>query len=403
MPTATRLGAGAGTGADRTLPPRPPGPLIWAHAADPDRIPALVQLAARAESVRPGLTMLLTLSDASVVPDNLPDYVLLDRMPDEVAADCRAFFDHWRPDVGVWHTGHLRPVLLTSARQAGIPLILVDATEAGFSDSRMPWHRRSERTALNGFEALFANSANAGRRLARIGAMPDKIHVTGPLQEGCAALPCNEDTRSDLAEDLATRPIWLAAMVQPDEFPIIIEAHRQAIRAAHRLMLILVPRKPEDGEAMIAALTDQGLRYVRWSDGGHPNEVTQVLIADTYGEMGLWYRLAPVTFMGSSLTAGHGGRDPYEPAALGSAILYGPNVGRHVQAYTRFARAGAARVVRDAATLASAVLRLNAPDQAAAMAQAAWEVATVGAEVTDEVLETIEEILDRRPKTHARP
>jgi 3-deoxy-D-manno-octulosonic-acid transferase len=117
--------------------------------------------------------------------------------------------------------------------------------------------------------------------------------------------------------------------------------------------------------------------------------------------MGLWYRLSPVTFMGSSLTAGHGGRDPYEPAALGSAILYGPNVSRYIQSYSRFARAGAARIVRDASTLSAAVLRLNAPDQAAIMAQAAWEVATEGAEVTDKVLERLDEILDRRSKRHA--
>jgi 3-deoxy-D-manno-octulosonic-acid transferase len=204
-----------------------------------------------------------------------------------------------------------------------------------------------------------------------------------------------------MAETLATRPVWLAAMIKPDEFPTVIEAHRQAIRVAHRLMLILVPHRPEDGEDMAASLAEQGLRFIRWSDGGFPEETTQVLLADIYEEMGLWYRLSPVTFMGSSLTAGHGGRDPYEPAALGSAILYGPNVGRHIQSYSRFARAGAARIVRDAPTLANAVLRLNEPDQAATMAQAAWQVATEGAEVTDAILERLVDILDRRTPRHA--
>lgn len=396
MPSAARKAQGGGI-----RPPRPDGPLIWAHAADPDSIPALVQLADRVAAQRPGLHLLITVMDLQTATDRLPDNAYLEECPKDQSSVCHDFLGHWRPDAGIWHTGHLRPTLLTAARQAGVPMILVDATDDAFEESRRPWSRRADRSALTSFEMLYVNSANLGRRLTRTGAPPDRIEVTGRLQEGCAALPCNEDTRTDMAETLATRPIWLAAMIQPDEFPTVIEAHRQAIRAAHRLMLILVPRNPEDGDDMVASLTEQGMRHIRWSDGGYPEETTQVLVADTYGEMGLWYRLSPVTFMGSSLTPGHGGRDPYEPAALGSAILYGPNVSRHIRSYSRFARAGAARIVRDAPTLSSAVLRLNAPDQAATMAQAAWEVATEGAEVTDKVLERLEDILDRRPSGHA--
>ncbi|WP_375174234.1 3-deoxy-D-manno-octulosonic acid transferase [Pseudooceanicola sp.] len=399
MPAMARK-AGSDTG---VFPPRPQGQLIWAHAADPDRIPALVQIAYRAEAQRPGLHMLLTHVDPRDTPDHLPGHVIPLVIPRDTPAESHEFLAHWRPDVGIWHTGHLRPALLAAARQAQVPMILVDAVEEAFAEPRLPWHRRTERAAITTFETICVNSANTGRRLARIGADPAQIEVTGRLQEGGAALPCNEETRTDMAETLATRPLWLAAMVEPDEFPTVIEAHRQAIRAAHRLMLILVPRRPEDGDDMAASLREQGMRFIRWSDGGYPEETTQVLVADTYGEMGLWYRLSPVTFMGSSLTSGHGGRDPFEPAALGSAILYGPNVSRHLQAYSRFARAGAARIVRDASTLSAAVLRLNAPDQAAIMAQAAWEVATEGAEVTDMVLERLEEILDRRAKTHAGP
>lgn len=393
MPTAARKSKG---GEER--PPRPNGPLLWAHAADPSCIPALVQLSVRAEAQRPGLNLLITLAEPDTGSVDLPKNAVIDILPKDQSTDCQEFLGHWRPDIGIWHTGYLRSSLLAAARQAQIPMILVDATEDGFVENRLPWQRRSDRTALSTFDRLFVNSANVGRRLTRIGAEADRIEVTGRLQEGCAALPCNEETRTDMAETLATRPLWLAAMVQPDEFPTVIEAHRQAIRAAHRLMLILVPNRPEQGDDMAASLSEQGMRFIRWADGGYPEETTQVLLADTSGEMGLWYRLSPVTFMGSSLTSGHGGRDPYEPAALGSAILYGPNVSRFIQSYSRFARAGAARIVRDASTLSSAVLRLNAPDQAATMAQAAWEVATEGAEVTDKVLECVEDLLDRRSR-----
>ena len=110
--------------------------------------------------------------------------------------------------------------------------------------------------------------------------------------------------------------------------------------------------------------------------------------------MGLWYRVAPITFMGSSLEAGQWGRDPNEPAAHGSAILYGPNVRRYLSGYSRFAEAGAARIVRDADTLAAAVQRLIPPDQSAAMAHAAWDVASQSAGVTDKILDLVQDTLD---------
>ncbi|WP_043743697.1 3-deoxy-D-manno-octulosonic acid transferase [Pseudooceanicola atlanticus] len=400
MPSASRRAPGAiGSGED--LPPRPEGPLIWAHAADPDRAPALAQLAVRAAGQWPDITMVMTQCHDQPIQAKLPRHVIPQQLPDDNTAPSRKFLAHWQPDICIWHTGHLRPTLLNQTLQKGVPTLLIDATEDGFPEQRLRWSRRGERNVITGFEAIFARSANAAKRLTRLGANPEKIDVTGPLQEGAAAIPCNEAERTELAESLATRPIWLAAMVQADELNMVIEAHRRAIRSAHRLMLILVPQDIDSTSAMVAELEAQGLRYVRWSAGGYPEETTQVLLADTYGEMGLWYRLAPVTLMASSLTTGHGGRDPYEPAALGSAIVYGPNVSRHLSSYSRFARAGAARLVRDAPSLAAAILRLNAPDQAAAMAQAAWDVATEGAEVTDKVLEKIEEILDRRSLSNA--
>ena len=110
--------------------------------------------------------------------------------------------------------------------------------------------------------------------------------------------------------------------------------------------------------------------------------------------MGLWYRLAPITFMGSSLQSGQWGRDPNEPAAHGSAILYGPYVRRYLSSYTRFAEAGAARIVRDAETLGTAVKRLIPADQSAAMAHAAWDVASQSAGVTDKILDLVQDTLD---------
>jgi 3-deoxy-D-manno-octulosonic-acid transferase len=100
--------------------------------------------------------------------------------------------------------------------------------------------------------------------------------------------------------------------------------------------------------------------------------------------------------MGSSLVDGSFGRDPNEPAAHGSAILHGPHVARFADRYARYADAGAARTVRDAATLFAEVQSLMPPDQSALMAQAAWDVASRGAEVTDRIIDMLLDRLDRQ-------
>ena len=167
-------------------------------------------------------------------------------------------------------------------------------------------------------------------------------------------------------------------------------------RLSHRLLLILAPADPSDSEAFHKTLRARGLRYVTWSEGALPGEITQAILADTEGEMGLWYRIAPVSFMGSSLIAGYGGSDPNEPAAHGSAILYGPNIRNHIDTYSRLAEAGAARIVHNAETLGAAVQQVLTPDQSAAMAHAAWDVATRGAAVMDRIVDLVQDMLDRR-------
>lgn len=228
----------------------------------------------------------------------------------------------------------------------------------------------------------------------RLGVKEEDIAVAGVFREGAIVLPCNAAERDELADLLRGRPIWLAAMVQPGELGIVLDAHRAVARVTHRIFLILAPDDETRADQFRSALDAAGMRYCTWSQGQMPEETTQVLLADTRGDMGLWYRLATITLMGSSLEPGNAGRDPNEPAAHGSAIVYGPNVRRYLSSYKRYAEAGAARIVRDSDTLAAALGQLIAPDQSAVMAHAAWDVASAGAGVTDRILDLIQDTLD---------
>src|SRR6056297_3241245 len=387
--------AGRGT-TDPTPPdtPRPEGALIWAHAVDAERADALVQLAQRLATLRPGLKMVLTTPEDSAPVNRHSKAVIRQPLPEDTIANAEAFLTHWRPALCLWTGGNLKPALLSCADRMEIPLYLVDADEDLLAQRSWRWFPDMPRALLSLFTQVIARNEATARMLRRFGTDDEDIAITGPFREGTVSLPYNETDREELAGLLRGRPVWLAAMANPDELSIILDAHRQVSRQAHRSLLVIVPDQDTDGPTFQARLRDGGWRFVLWSEGALPEETTQVLLADTHGEMGLWYRIAQITLMGSSLIAGHRGRDPNEPAAHGSAILYGPNVRRYLSSYRRYADAGAARIVKDAESLSGAVVSLIAPDQSAAMAHAAWDVASEGAGVTDQILNLVQDTLD---------
>lgn len=373
---------------------RPDGTLLWGHATSPARARALVQIARILRNQRPELTLLVTTPPKQGRPDHLRSQDFWQVLADDTLQAGEAFLDHWTPDICLWTGGQFKPALLHLMAKRSVPALLIDASEEDLNAAHQRWLPDLARASMQTFSTCFARNGTAAQILRRLGVPREEIEVTGPLQEGGGALSCNDAERDELAQILAGRPIWLAAMVQRSELESVIRAHVNVSRRAIRLLLILVPDDETDGPEFADFLRAEGLNTAVWSNGDMPDETTQVLLADTWGEMGLWYRLAPLTFMGSSLDINSNGRDPYEPAALGSAILYGPNVSRYLSTYSRFARAGAARIIKDSSSLASAVQQLLAPDQAALMAAAGWQAASEGAEVTDKVTALVHDMLD---------
>jgi 3-deoxy-D-manno-octulosonic-acid transferase len=206
-----------------------------------------------------------------------------------------------------------------------------------------------------------------------------------------------------LREQLRGRPVWLATGIQDDEIDTVLDAHRIAARLSHRLLLVVHPADPALTPGFLDKMRAANLRAANWSAGEDPEDTVQVLLADDPQDLGLFYRVAPVSFLGSSLTPGFGGRNPFEAAALGSAVLYGPNVRRFLPFYSRLAGAGAARIIKDAESLGVAVTRLIAPDQAAGMACAGWDVISEGAATADLLISLVENALDgEEPVKNAR-
>ncbi len=378
---------------------RPKGPVLWIHAAESGSLMALQDLAVRLCTARHGLNVLITLPDSTSFQSIQNNWVphpqmMLELAPSEHPDAVNAFWNHWKPDMGIWAWGGLRPNLLQKAHDEKVPVALIDADEDGFNGTYDKWLPDMTRRLLQPCVALMARSEQGLRQFRQLGLDKSKIRLTDRLEAGGHALPCDDQELSYWSQLIGGRSVWLACNVQAEELELILSAHRLALRLSHRLLLILHPSHRGLLESFRHGLSEAGFRYADWSNEEEPDDATQVVLAPDHQDLGLFYRLAPVSFMGGSLVDGYNGRNPFEAAALGSAVLYGPNVSRFLPFYTRLAKAGAARIVKDGDTLSSAVVRLIAPDQAAAMAHAGWDVVSQGANTTDRVIDLVQAVFD---------
>lgn len=372
-------------------PPRPDGRLVWLHAPARDSLRAMQELARRL-SEEDGVNVLLTAPDS---PAELPDHYIPQPPPADTPAEAKAFFDHWRPEIGVCSDGEIRPALMHDAIQRRLPLLMVAGRTPYLLAERDGWYPGLVRGLLPAFRNVMTLDEPSARAFRKAGAPPAQVEITGKLEEASAALPCLEAERAALAKLLATRPVWLAAALPEMEETSVIAAHRAALRMAHRLLLIIVPQDPGRAEALARRLEEEeGWTVALRSAEQEPDAETEVYVADSASEYGLWYRLAPMTFMGGSLLGAGSARDPLEPAALGSAILHGPRPGVYGATFGRLGAARAARAVGSGADLGDAVGDLLAPDKTARLVQAAWAVASDGAEVTEKVMTLIRRIMD---------
>jgi 3-deoxy-D-manno-octulosonic-acid transferase len=374
------------------------GPLVWLHAPTRRGGRAAAALACRLHALRPTLAVLLTHApDVPIRAGALPPGAMVHPMPEVARATLRQMVAHWQPGVAVQLGGTPWPGFWAAAARGGVPLFWLNARDVRLGGFWRLWPGLW-RHLLSLPQTIMVVDDVAERILRRAGAPAGSCRVTGPMAEGHTALPHTEAEREAISALLGSRPIWLAAGLPMEELAPILAAHRAARRASHRLLLIIVPTDPADGPAMADAAQAEGLRPCRRGAEEEPGDEDLVYVADTDGELGLWYRLAAISFMGGSLAAPSGStRDPMEAAALGSAVVHGPMRGVWADAFDSLAQARATRLVRGTDGLADAVSDLLAPDRCAIMARNAWAVATEGAEATEAAVDILLAGLDAMP------
>jgi len=337
--------------------PRPAGPLLWMHAASVGEtmsvLPVLVALRARAKILlTTGTVTSQTLLDRLVPELGLCGDVLHRFAPLDVPAWIGRFLTHWQPDAACFVESELWPNQLAACHARGIPLMLVNARMSDRSFAR--WRRAPAlaRHLLGRFSRIQARGPQDAERLRALGAA--NIDCPGDLKFAAPALSVDEAVLDRLRAELDGRPLWLAASTHPGEEALVAAAHRQLSPRHPGLLTIIAPRHPHRGAAIATALAAPDLPATRRSAGQGP-PAQGIWIADTMGEMGLWYRLAPIAFVGQSLIPPGGGQNPLEPARLGCAIAVGPHCGNFSDHVTLLRRADALLEVADAPELATFV------------------------------------------------
>lgn len=337
-----------------------------------------------------GLPVLLT------APVNLAPVpgVIMQAPPVDSPVDARVFLDHWQPEIAIFAGGQLRPAVMHETAERKIPMLVVNGKAPAFLRERDGWYPGLMRSALGRFRAIFAVDEAAARAFRKGGAALSSVAVTGRMEDEGAVLPALEAERAALARLLGARPVWFAAGVTEAEETAVLQAHRIAMHHSHRLLLILMQEDQARSSALAQRLEAEGWNVAQRALDQEPEPDVEVFIADNPAEYGLWYRLAPVSFLGGSLLGKGPVRNPMEAAALGSAILHGPRTGLSGPVFGRLGAARATRAVATATDLGEALSDLLAPDRAARLAQAAWAVASEGAEVTESILTRIRAIMD---------
>ena len=383
---------------------RPPGPLIWIHAASIGEATAMLRLIDRLLEARLELEILVTtgtVSSARLLENRLPRRAHHQFVPVDLPGWIERFLDHWQPDMALWVESELWPNLLLATHARGIPMMLINGRLSARSYRR--WQRCPGLIGpmLGAFAECLAQDEEQAARLRGLGAR--EVSAIGDLKAAGSALPVDPAQLRQLRGEAGLRPLWLAASTHQGEEEIAAAVHQRLAGDHPGLLTVIAPRHPARGDAIAAMLSGNGLDVARRSHSEPIAADTEIYLADTLGELGLFYRLAGIAFIGGSLTP-KGGHNPIEAARLDCAILHGPDMSNCSGMAAALAAAGAATMVSGVDELAQQVSTLLADHQLRASRCAAGaRAAAAGQGILDAVLARLSPWLDRLARAHSDP
>lgn len=373
--------------------PRPEGKLVWLHGASVGETLSALPLLECLLGLNPNLSVLVTSgtrTSADLLQKRLPPRALHQYVPLDTPMFAKRFVRHWRPDAVLWLESDLWPNLLGEVRKNGTPAALLNARLS--PRSAETWKKNAPgwiSEILSTFSLGLAQTEDEALRLQTLGLQ--NARAVGNLKYTAPSLGVDQGQLGSFKTALGTRRAWVMASTHEGEEDIAARAHRDLRGQFPGLLTIIAPRHPARGDAVTAQLETRGYKVARRSKNEMPTPDTDIFLADTLGEMGLFYRLAPIACIGGSFLGGYGGHNPIEPAQCAAAVICGPDMRNFAAVADDLIRAGALFQIPEGDALPAALAALwNQPTRLEA-AQKAAQSATAR---QDETLQSILSVLD---------
>jgi 3-deoxy-D-manno-octulosonic-acid transferase len=320
---------------------RPSGPLIWIHGASVGEVLAAAALIERLRALNIRILVTSgTVTSAAIIAKRFPPDIIHQYVPFDSPRFVARFLDHWQPSLGLFIESDLWPNLILAGSARRLPMVLINGRMSHRSFPRWKRAGATIEALLSRFDICMSQSGIDAERFSALGSR--NVIATGNLKFDVQAPPADAIKLERLRAVTRGRPVIVAASTHHGEEALLMEIHRTLADYFPGLLTVMVPRHPNRGESIACMIAAAGLQVAMRSRDELPTAATEIYVADTMGELGLFYRLAPIVFMGGSLVE-HGGQNPIEAIKLGAAIVHGPHVFNFTDVYEALDSAGGAK------------------------------------------------------------
>ena len=335
---------------------RPSGKLIWFHAASVGEtlsvIPLIEKLLKEDHQVNILITS-TTMTSAQIFEKKPFCRVIHQMAPHDTFFVSKRFLTYWKPDLAIRVESEIWPRILLELKKNKIPNFLLNARFSKRTISKIKQQAKSSAFLLSLFDRIHVQENSTKEILSQLGVEIRKISVTGSLKDSRNKLTVDKNDLKKFKKVIGSQKVWVAASTHPGEDEVILKAHKKIGG-----ILLIAPRHIDRAKQIVRLSSSLGFKTQLRSEEPDIKAETAVYIADTMGEMGLWYSLTSVAFIGGSLVE-KGGHNPIEAAQFNTYILHGPNTYNALERYEQLRQAGICCLVQDASELVKEILRIQ--------------------------------------------
>nr|WP_319948354.1 3-deoxy-D-manno-octulosonic acid transferase [uncultured Shimia sp.] len=376
--------------------PRPQGKLIWIHTVSVGEFLSVLELITDLTTQGTVLVTTTTATAAALAAQRLAPECIHQYAPLDTPQATRKFLSHWQPDLAIFVESEIWPNQIVQAHHRHIPLALINARLSARSLEKWAKLPKTARALLSRFDVILAQADITRHALEALGAPSTRSRTSGDMKAASNPLPFDAAQAKKMREQFADRPVWVASSTHPGEEEKVLQAHKIVSEQNADSLLVLVPRHPDRAETLMDQMRRDGWHVAQRSTGDLITKDTQVYLADTLGETGLWYHLAPIVFVAGSFTP-VGGHNPYEPAHFGCAILTGPLYANFELAYGNMLAEDACIEVQDASDLGHTVADLLTSPRLQQLQTSAHKFVRSTANTRTDVMQALVHLLETKP------